>query len=64
MAFDAGKLLNYEFPTVRQEYTEKVCMLYSLGVGLGIDPLDEDCLQFVYEDGLKVFPSQSVEQNR
>mgnify|MGYP001131874826 FL=1 len=60
MAFDVEKLLNYKFPTVRQTYTEKDCMLYALGVGLGIDPLDEDCLQFVYEDGLKVFPSQSV----
>jgi len=60
MAFDAEKLLNYKFPTVRQEYTEKDCILYALGVGLGIDPLDEECLKFVYEDGLKMFPSQSV----
>ena len=35
-------------------------MLYALGVGMGIDPLDENCLRFVYEDGLKVLPSQSV----
>ena len=60
MAFDAEKLLNYKFPTGRQEYTEKDCILYALGVGLGIDPLDEECLKFVYEDGLKMFPSQSV----
>ncbi len=60
MAFDAEKLLNYKFPTVRQEYTEKDCILYGLGVGMGIDPLDEECLRFIYEDGLKVLPSQSV----
>jgi acyl dehydratase len=60
MSFDAEKLLNKEFPTVRQTYTEKDCMLYALGVGMGIDPLDEECLRFVYEDGLKVLPSQSV----
>ena len=60
MTFDPDYLLNREFPTLRQSYTDKDCMLYALGVGMGIDPLDESCLQFVYEDGLKVMPSQSV----
>jgi acyl dehydratase len=60
MPFDAEKLLNREFPTIRQTYTEKDCMLYALGVGMGIDPLDEDSLRFVYEENLKVLPSQSV----
>lgn len=35
-------------------------MLYALGVGMGIDPLDEQCLRFVYEENLKVVPSQAV----
>ena len=26
---------------------------------MGIDPLDEDCLKFVYEDGLKAMPSMA-----
>ena len=60
MSFDPDYLLNREFPTIRQTYTGKDCMLYALGVGMGIDPLDENCLRFVYEDGLKVLPSQSV----
>ena len=60
MTFDPDYLLNREFPTLRQSYNDKDCMLYALGVGMGIDPLDESCLQFVYEDGLKVMPSQSV----
>ena len=60
MSFDPEYLLNREFPTIRQTYSDKDCMLYALGVGLGIDPLDENCLRFVYEDGLKVMPSQSV----
>ncbi len=60
MTFDAEKLLHREFPVIRQTYTEKDCMLYALGVGMGIDPLDEECLRFVYEEGLKVVPSQSV----
>ena len=60
MTFNAEKLLDREFPTIRQTYTEKDCMLYALGVGMGIDPLDEACLRFVYEEDLKVLPSQSV----
>ena len=60
MAFDPEKLLNKEFPTVQQTYVAKDCMLYALGVGMGIDPLDEQSLRFVYEENLKVLPSQSV----
>ena len=60
MTFDPEYLLNREFPTIRQTYNAKDCMLYALGVGMGIDPLDADCLPFVYEDGLRVLPSQAV----
>ncbi len=60
MPIDPEKLLNRKFPTVRQTYTEKDCMLYALGIGMGIDPLDEECLRFVFEENLKVVPSQSV----
>lgn len=60
MAFDPDYLLQREFPTIRQTYNQKDCMLYALGVGMGIDPLDEDCLRFIYEKDLKVVPSQSV----
>ena len=34
--------------------------LYALGLGLGIDPLDEDQLAFVYEKNLKVLPTMAV----
>jgi len=60
MNFDPQKLLNRKFTPIRQTYTEKDCMLYALGVGMGIDPMDEECLKFVYEENLKVLPSQSV----
>src|SRR5699024_2718765 len=39
---------------------EKDTMLYALGVGLGMEPFNEDCLRFVYEDGLKALPSMAV----
>jgi acyl dehydratase len=60
MTFDPEKLLNKYFPVIQQTYTAKDCMLYALGVGIGIDPLNEESLRFVYEENLKVLPSQSV----
>ena len=54
------KVLNYQLKPVEHSISDKDCMLYSLGIGLGENPVDQAQLQFVYEDGLKVFPSQSV----
>ncbi len=54
------KLLNRDFGTMEHTYSARDTILYALGVGMGHDPLDEDCLQFVYEEGLKTLPSQSV----
>ena len=60
MTINPEKLLNRDFDNIRHSYTEKDCILYALGVGMGLDPLDEECLKFVYEDELKILPSQSV----
>ena len=38
-------------------YTERDTMLYALGVGMGSDPLNEQELPFVYENGLKALPT-------
>ncbi|MDO6459682.1 MaoC/PaaZ C-terminal domain-containing protein [Granulosicoccaceae sp. 1_MG-2023] len=59
MAIDYDKLIKRRFERLEHSYSEKDTILYALGVGLGIDPLDEDCLQFVYEDGLKAMPSMA-----
>jgi len=53
-------LLKRQFSKIRHSYSEKDCMLYALGIGMGADPLDEDCLRFVFEKDLKVVPSQAV----
>lgn len=60
MAVDYQKLLNYPIPEVRQKYTRKDTMLYALGIGLGADPMDEQQLRYVYEDGLQVLPTYPV----
>ena len=56
MPCDDEKLLNRKFKTIRRTYTEKDCMLYALGVGMGIDPLDEECLRF----SAPVYPGETI----
>ncbi len=54
------KLLALKIPEVEHGYGPKDCMLYALGVGLGLDPLDADQLAFVYEKNLRVLPTMAV----
>jgi acyl dehydratase len=54
------KLFALKIPDVEHTYGPKDCMLYALGVGLGLDPMDEGQLAFVYEKNLKVLPSMAV----
>jgi acyl dehydratase len=54
------KLLALDIPEVEQTYGPKDCILYALGLGFGLDPLDEAQLAFVYEKNLKVLPMMAV----
>jgi acyl dehydratase len=54
------KLLALKIPEVEHSYGPKDCMLYALGVGLGLDPLNEHELPFVYEKNLRVLPTMAV----
>ena len=38
-------------------YDRQQAILYALGIGMGMDPLDERQLRFVLEDDLLVFPT-------
>ena len=52
------KLLELKLPELEYTATPRDAMLYALGIGVG-DRLDAASdLQFVYEKGLKMFPSQ------
>jgi acyl dehydratase len=57
MAIDYDKLLALQIPQVEHRYTDKDTILYALGVGLGLDPLNRDELAFVYEKNLKALPT-------
>jgi len=50
----------FRFTPVEHTYSFKDTILYALGLGYGSDPLDPGELAFVYEEGLKVVPSQCV----
>ena len=52
------QLLNLKFPAIDYTATPHDAMLYALGIGIGDRPEDPRDLQFVYEQGLKMFPSQ------
>jgi acyl dehydratase len=59
MAIDYDRLMSLKIPEVTQTYGPRDCILYALGIGLGLDPLDEGKLAFVYEKPLKVLPTQA-----
>ncbi len=57
MAIDYDHLINYDIPASEHTYTERDVMLYALGLGLGMNPVDRAELPFVYEKDLKVLPT-------
>jgi acyl dehydratase len=57
MTIDYESLKNWPFEPLERTYTARDAMLYSLGLGYGIDPLDEADLAYVYEKNLRVSPT-------
>lgn len=60
MTIDYHKLKSWPFGDIEQTYTDKDTILYALGLGLGIDPLDAQQLNFVYEKNLLDLPTHAV----
>ena len=57
MALNYEKLMAYRPADIRASYGPRDCMLYALGIGIGMDPLDLGQLKFVYEKNLAAFPT-------
>ena len=58
MPIDYDDMMQSGATGLAASYDEKDVMLYALGVGMGLDPMDEKELPFVYENnGLKVVPT-------
>ena len=60
MTINYQALRNWQFQPLEHSYTARDVMLYSLGIGYGLDPLDPDDLSYVYEKELRVPPTFSV----
>lgn len=60
MTLDYERILNWPVQVVEQTWTEKDTILYALGIGLGINPIDEKQLRYVYEDGLQALPTMAT----
>lgn len=56
---DEKRLLAAKIPEIEQRYGWRDCALYALGIGIGLDPMDEADLPFVDETRLKVHPSMA-----
>jgi acyl dehydratase len=56
---DPKQLFAAKIADVEQRYDWRDCALYSLGIGVGLDPLDEADLPFLDETRLKVHPSMA-----
>jgi acyl dehydratase len=53
-------ILAFRIPPAANTYTERDTMVYALGIGMGIDPMDERELAFVLEDRLRVMPTMAT----
>jgi acyl dehydratase len=61
MGLNYERIMAYRPADIAVSYGERECILYALGIGLGMDPLDAGALKFVYErSGLEAFPTMAV----
>ncbi len=60
MPIDYRTLMDWPIPDARQDYDEKDCILYALGIGFGDKPLDPRHLRHVYERDLEPFPAMAM----
>src|SRR5262249_37443037 len=57
MALNYDAIMAYRPGDIPAAYGARDCILYALGIGLGMDPMDEGQLRFVYEKNLLAFPT-------
>src|SRR4029079_6990219 len=55
MALNYEKIMAYRPADIRASYGARDCILYALGIGLGMDPLDQGQLKCVYGQNLASF---------
>lgn len=57
MALNYERIMAYRPGPLDASYSERDCILYALGIGIGMDPLDREQIKFVHERELVAFPT-------
>ncbi len=61
MGLNYERIMAYRPADIAVGYGQRDCILYALGIGLGMNPLDPGALKFVYERaGLEAFPTMAA----
>jgi acyl dehydratase len=61
MGLNYERIMAYRPADITVNYGERDCIIYALGIGLGMNPVDPGELKFVYERfGLAAFPTMAV----
>ena len=61
MGLNYERIMAYRPADIAVNYGERECILYALGIGIGMNPVDPGELKFVYERaGLQAFPTMAV----
>jgi acyl dehydratase len=61
MALNYERIMAHRYPEIAVDYGARECILYALGIGLGMHPVELGELKFVYERaGLEAFPTMAV----
>lgn len=60
MSLNYERLMAWPFQDIKHQYSESDCILYALAIGIGDDPTDPKQLQYVYEKGLRTFPTMPI----
>jgi len=57
MALNYERIMAYRPADQTVSYGPRDCIIYALGIGIGMDPMDQGQLKFVYEKNLTAFPT-------
>jgi acyl dehydratase len=60
MPLNYERIMAYRPADMSVAYGPRDCVIYALGIGIGMDPMDWGQLKFVYEKELTAFPSMGV----
>lgn len=64
MPLNYASIMAYRPADIAVTYGPRDCIIYALGIGIGMDPMDWGQLKFVYEKDLVAFPTMAAVMGR